>query len=146
MPEAFECIIKIIKLKGTLALTFDPRNLMTISTLQFFKLWMCLIYRVSALNPVLDDYLGGGGTASDKENSTSPPSVATVKRPARSNGGSGGAKKRKKRPSEASSNNDSSSSSSGGKNLQKQKTISSRDEIPHNSKVSKNQNSWIFLT
>ena len=29
---------------------------------------------------------------------------------------------------------------------QKQKIISSQDEIPHNSKVSKNQNSWIFLT
>ena len=78
---------------------------------------MSLIYRVSALNPVLDDYLGGSGTASDKENSTSPPSVATVKRPARSAAVSGGAKKRKKRPSEASSNNDSSSSSSGGKHI-----------------------------
>ena len=90
---------------------------------------MSLIYRVSALNPVLDDYLGGSGTASDKENSTSPPSVATVKRPARSAAGSGGAKKRKKRPSEASSNNDSSSSSSGGKNLQKQSAHEMRFNI-----------------
>ena len=81
--------------------------------------------RVSALNPVLDDYIlsgGGGGSdigtsggGSDKENSTSPvATLAAAKRPTRVQKRD---QKRKKRPSEASSNNDSSSSSSGGKPL-----------------------------